>query len=80
MNKIKKVNELKQSNKNVISILPLIFAAAAFLIVIYYMLGPSKGYLHSDCVDTMTWAQATVESGKLFSTTFHICCRLEVLF
>lgn len=71
MKKIKRGNEFKKPNKNVITILPLIFAAAAFLIVIYYMLGPSKGYLHSDCVDTMTWAQATVESGKLFSTTFR---------
>ena len=34
------------------------------------MLGPSEGYIHSDCVDTLTWANATVESGQLFSSTF----------
>lgn len=47
------------------------FAALAFYMVIYYMFGPSEGYLHSDCVDTMTWSTGTIESGKLFSDTFY---------
>lgn len=47
-----------------------ILLAVAFITVIYYMLGPSEGYIHSDCVDTMTWAAATAESGKIFSPTF----------
>ncbi len=44
--------------------------ALAFIAVLYYMLGPSEGYLHSDCVDTMTWAQGSIESGRFYSTTF----------
>lgn len=43
----------------------------ALFTVVYYMFGPSEGYLHSDCVDTMTWAGATIDSGKLFSETFN---------
>ncbi len=47
------------------------FLLVAVVTVIYYMFGPSEGYLHSDCVDTMTWAGATIDSGKLFSTSFY---------
>lgn len=47
------------------------YMVISILTVIYYMLGPSEGYLHSDCVDTMTWAGATVDSGKLFSESFY---------
>ncbi|MDO4300689.1 MAG: hypothetical protein Q4D26_04765 [Clostridia bacterium] len=60
----------KADKPNIKTIISVISIAAAALTVIYYMLGPSEGYLHSDCVDTMTWAQATIDSGKLFSTTF----------
>lgn len=52
-------------------VITYVFAALAFYIVIYYMFGPSEGYLHSDCVDTMTWSTGTIESGKLFSDTFY---------
>lgn len=63
------MNRLKENlKKNGFVYLMTIIALAP---VIYYMLGPSEGYLHSDCVDTMTWAGATIDSGKLFSDTFN---------
>ena len=55
---------------NKMNILAFSLVIIAFITVIYYMLGPSEGYIHSDCVDTLTWANATVESGQLFSSTF----------
>ncbi len=57
----------KPKAATVLSVVLILISAAT---VIYYMLGPSKGYIHADCVDTMTWAQATIDSGKLFSPTF----------
>lgn len=59
------------SKKDVFEIVSFVYMVVSLLTVIYYMLGPSEGYLHSDCVDTMTWAGATVDSGKLFSETFY---------
>lgn len=68
----KTINKKSENFKpNVYDILSALFALIAFITVIYYMLGPSEGYLHSDCVDTMTWAGATIDSGKLFSESFY---------
>lgn len=61
------VNKTKINKKTVFAFSLVVIA---FITVIYYMLGPSEGYIHSDCVDTLTWANATVESGQLFSSTF----------
>lgn len=66
--KNKKSRQFKKPDKK--TLISLILTAIAVITVIYYMLGPSEGYLHSDCVDTMTWAGATIDSGKLFSSTF----------
>ncbi|MCC8097631.1 MAG: hypothetical protein LIO44_03550 [Eubacterium sp.] len=63
----------KPDKQTAISYLLLFIAAAT---VIYYMLGPSEGYIHSDCVDTMIWSEATLDSGKLFSDTFNYPCLL----
>lgn len=61
------VTKPKANKKNILAFSLVIIA---FITVIYYMIGPSEGYIHSDCVDTLTWANATVESGQLFSSTF----------
>lgn len=66
--KNKKNTVIKRPNKK--TLISIITIVVAVVTVIYYMLGPSEGYLHSDCVDTMTWAGATIDSGKLFSHTF----------
>lgn len=54
--------------KNIIAYL---FAFISVVTVIYYMFGPSEGYLHSDCVDTLSWAYASVESGQMFSESYY---------
>lgn len=40
-------------------------------LVLYYIIGPSEWYMTSDCTDSLLWAQATLESGKLVSPDFH---------
>ena len=57
----------------VISALPV---AAALALVIYYILGPGEGYFHSDCTDSIVWANATVESGKIFDPDFKYAALL----
>lgn len=54
---------------------PLLLLAAAAL-VIYYILCPSKGEFHADCTDTIYWAKATFDSGKLISPDFTYACLL----
>lgn len=68
LNKNKIVQFIKKyDRKSIISVLVFV---AAILTVLYYMFGPSEGYLQSDCADTLTWAMASVDSGKFFSETF----------
>ncbi len=55
------------------SILLLVFAV---LLVGYYTLFPSRGYFHSDTTDTIMWAQASYESGKVFDPDFGYACLL----
>ena len=51
----------------VLPILILVFGVGA---VLFYILGPSKYYLTSDSTDSMRWALASLESGKLISDNF----------
>ena len=44
---------------------------AAFASVIYYILGPSQGYFHSDCTDSLYWANASLESGMLIADNYR---------
>ena len=41
-----------------------------FVCIIYYILGPARGYFHSDCVDTLYWAYTSVESGLPLNPDF----------
>lgn len=51
-------------------IISIILVIAAFSIAIYYTVGPSAGEFHGDCSDTLYWANASYESGKIISDTF----------
>ncbi len=51
-------------------VLPILLIAASLLVVLYYIIFPSQGYFHSDCTDTLFWAQATYDSGQLVSDNF----------
>ncbi|HAL73587.1 MAG TPA: hypothetical protein DCM45_00670, partial [Clostridiales bacterium] len=45
--------------------------AVLLAIVVYYIMGPSRGFFHSDCADTMFWAQAIVEGGRVLNPDFY---------
>ena len=42
----------------------------------YYIFFPSRGFFHSDSTDTLMWAEASYESGKLFNPDFAYACLL----
>lgn len=58
----------------------LLLAVPLFLlalgILLYYIIGPSRRFFHSDCADSILWANATVESGKILSEDFHYAALL----
>ena len=57
-------------------VLPLLLILLSFAVVVYYILGPAEGYFHSDCTDTLLWAQASYDSGKLISNNFNYAALL----
>ncbi len=50
--------------------------AMAVYLLLYYIGGPSIAYLHSDTVDSLLWAQATVETGQVLAEDFHYAALL----
>ena len=49
----------------------LAFFIASFSMVIYYICYPSVGFWHSDCTDSLYWANATVESGMVIADNYR---------
>ena len=49
---------------------PWLAMAPGLFLILYYIIGPAEGYMTSDCTDSLRWAQATLESGKLISDNF----------
>lgn len=47
-----------------------------FMIIAYYIFIPGKVEYHSDSTDTLMWATATFESGKLVNPDFNYACIL----
>ena len=58
------------------AVLPALILIFTFGIICYYILYPAEGYLHSDCTDTILWARASFESGKLISDDFSYAALL----
>ncbi len=56
--------------------LPAIILLFTFGVICYYILYPAEGFLHSDCTDTILWARASFESGKLISDDFSYAALL----
>ncbi len=52
----------------------LLLFALAF--VSYYLWGPSRGEFHSDCTDTIMWAQASFEGKTILNPDFDYACFL----
>jgi hypothetical protein len=55
---------------DIMAVLAVVCAAVAFATVAYYIVFPSRGYFHSDCTDTLYWAQASYDTGSLFNRDF----------
>ena len=56
--------------KNIILAAAAFFAFAAIGTVIYYIICPSAAFFHSDCSDTLFWAQASYDGKTLFNRDF----------
>lgn len=48
----------------------------AFGFLLWYILVPSRGELHSDCVDTLLWAEASVDAGRTLNPDFRYAALL----
>ncbi len=44
--------------------------AGVCLLVFYFIIFPGQGYFQSDCTDTIYWAEAVCDSGRLISDSF----------
>ncbi|MDY3784998.1 MAG: hypothetical protein SOZ78_04205 [Eubacteriales bacterium] len=62
--------------KHWISTLSVVLAILSLGICLYYIVCLSKGDFHSDCTDSLYWANATVESGKIFDENFRYAAML----
>ena len=62
--------------KHALLILSALLAIISFLLCAYYIIFPAQGYLHSDCTDSLLWANASVESGKVFDDNFRYAAML----
>ncbi|MBO5022754.1 MAG: hypothetical protein J6D11_00340 [Clostridia bacterium] len=71
-----KITELARSEKanKVYRAIPTVlcwfYAILSLAAVLYYTIWPAEGYFHSDCTDTIFWAQASVDGGAVFNPDF----------
>ncbi len=79
------MNELKEKLTSIGSnrwfkiaffLLALIPAIAALYLAFYYIYGPGEGYFHSDCTDTMYWANAALEGNGIFDDQYNYAALL----
>lgn len=79
------MNELKENFsgiggkrwfKVVFFFLALIPMIAALYIALYYIYGPGEGYFHSDCTDTIYWANAALEGNGIFDDQYNYAALL----
>jgi len=67
---------LNEKRKIVFFVLSAILLLLSTGAVFYFTVFPAAGYFHSDCTDTILWAQASYESGKVFSENFKYAALL----
>ncbi len=76
----KNINPYFAAAKKIFSLMPLVlslvFAAFSLAAVLYYTIWPAEGYLHSDCTDTIYWAEASVDAGAVFNPDFNYAALL----
>ncbi len=49
---------------------------AALYLAFYYIYGPGEGFFHSDCTDTMYWANAALEGDGIFDPQYNYAALL----
>lgn len=54
----------------------LLIGIFSFLLVLYYVIFVAKGYYHSDCTDTIMWAEASLDAKALMNEDFAYACLL----
>ncbi|MGM9642649.1 MAG: hypothetical protein ACI3XI_05520 [Eubacteriales bacterium] len=57
----------------VVAAIPMI---AALYLAFYYIYGPGEGYFHSDCTDTIYWANAALEGNGIFDDQYNYAALL----
>lgn len=62
------ITKMKKIIAYVVSLTVFLFALG---IAVYYIIVPERGEFHSDFSDTIYWANASYESGKIVSNTFN---------
>lgn len=55
---------------HIVDIGVIVFMVISVLTILYYILVPSRTTFYADCSDTLYWANASYESGRLFSRDF----------
>ncbi|MGN1224534.1 MAG: hypothetical protein ACI4TG_05450, partial [Ruminococcus sp.] len=61
---LKKINQLFQV------IWPLMLLLGSIAVVLYYIFFPARGEFHSDCTDTLYWAEAAMQGNGLINPDF----------
>lgn len=64
------ITEEKNNAGGKVGIIGVSLGIVAFCIVLYYVIEIAKGYYHSDCTDTIMWAQAACDAGALTNKDF----------
>lgn len=67
---------LQATRKHLPLILLSLAALIAVAVVIYFIVGPAEGYFHADCTDSILWAEAMYDSGKIFDEDFNYAALL----
>ncbi len=63
--------------KNIaVALLCTLLIGGAVGIAFYYIFGPGEGYFHSDCSDSIYWANAALEGNGIFDETFRYAALL----
>ncbi|MBQ2716940.1 MAG: hypothetical protein IJF21_09090 [Clostridia bacterium] len=79
------MNELKENFsgiggkrwfKVIFSLLATLPLIAALYLAFYYIYGPGEGYFHSDCTDTLYWANAALEGNGIFDDQYNYAALL----
>ena len=76
MNGLKEKIGSKRWAKVAYALLAALPLFAALYLAFYYIYGPGEGYFHSDCTDTIYWANAALEGNGIFDYQYNYAALL----